>query len=189
MSRYSVTPNMLIIPVSKSDTRPHSYARLALAPLLTVVTCAAATVAVHGARSGGEAQVPAGRSVGPGGVQRGQGWLRGALLPQPRRLRVHAGEGGIKHGALASGCLAALLAHCALLSVRSTRCPTVRSRPRRHGLDARGRALWSDSRVPRARRPGQRADAAAVLAGRRVLPHVAARRLRRDQAAARVVHG
>jgi hypothetical protein len=69
------------------------------------------------------------------------------------------------------------------VSLRRTRRPT---RPS-------SLALPSFPLVPLAvrglRRPGLRADAAALLAGRRVLPHVAAAGLRLEQAASGELHG
>lgn len=127
-------PNMLIIPPQEMPLRiqtcaqrkRHAWHRTDLAML--PVCCAA--FAVHGARSGGEAQVPAGRPGRGDGVRGGQGGLRGALVPRPGRLHEHAGARPRSPASPARGpALAPLLTP--LVRVRSTRSRMVRRRPLR----------------------------------------------------------
>ena len=52
----------------------------------------AAALAVHGARAGGQAHLPARGPGWPGRLQRGRAGLRGPAVPRPRRLHFYPGK-------------------------------------------------------------------------------------------------
>ena len=87
MSRYGVSPNMLVLPPQVIPSASNQHLRARLTKAFGMCTDAA----LHGARARVQAHVQGGRPRGRGALRGGRGGLRGALLPRLRRLHLRAG--------------------------------------------------------------------------------------------------